>query len=271
MKLKLYISTYNNRNRISKTLANLAKCRNMNMVDVFVVNNHSNFSIDGGEYPEFERIDNNLRPDFSTGHLSRTWNQCIINGFKSLTNPDCDYVITAQDDSLFKHDWVSRLLEVHEEYEFVQNGHGDHVCSYSPEHIRKVGLWDERFCGISRQAADYFVRCLMYNKEKSTINDIGHSRVNNPIFKNEPIHISQNYLVESNSRGVFGDAQYPNMTDNNDSISINLIFDKYGIDPFPWSPEKLNQLPEHTLCKNYILYPYFEKDIYNLKEKNYLL
>lgn len=268
--IKLYISTYNNEKRISQTLKSLLSSRDLDKVKVTVINNHSNF-IFSKEFLRKKSISilhNDLRPDFSSGHLSRTWNQCIVNGFKSLSNPDCDYVVTAQDDTIFDEQWVSKLIRLHEKYEFIQNGHGDHLCSYKPEHIKKVGLWDERFCGITRQAADYFVRCVMYNKEGSSINDPKHYRVLNPIFS-DPFE-SQNYLVESDSRKFFGDETYPNSTHNTDTISKELIQMKYGFDPFPWSPENLSKLPEHTLCENFIMYPYFECEVENLKEKKYI-
>jgi len=269
MKIKLYIPTYNNAHRINTTIGQLAKCEGVDDLDVVVINNHSNFDLDTSLLP-VTVLHNQVRPDFSTGHLSRTWNQCIINGFESLTSPACDILVTAQDDTYFHIEWIKRLIELHERFEFVQNGHGDHICSYTPEHVRKVGLWDERFCGISRQAADYFFRCLMYNHKKSSINDPWHQRIWNPIFPNDP-QKSQNYLVDPNSRQIFGDATYPNDTDSNGDISLKLIEQKFGFNTYPWNRDNLSRVPKHTKIDNYILYPYFEKDVYDLKEKRYVL
>lgn len=275
-KIKLFISTYNNENRINLTVSRLQESNNIDKVDINIINNHSNFNLKNSDL-KINIIHNSTRPDFSTGHLSRTWNQCIVNGFKSLNAPDCEILITAQDDTYFDVDWIKKVEELVTKYQFIQNGHGDHICIYTPEHVKKTGIWDERFCGISRQAADYFFRCLLYNKDHSSINDIGHKRIHNPIFKDD-LKKSQNYLVDSRSREIFGDEVYNNSTDNNDSISLNLLKEKYGFDPFPWDENLIKKIPKiikkiqkGKLSKNYIYYPYFEKDIENLNFKNYLL
>ena len=57
----------------------------------------------------------------------------------------------------------------------------------------------------------------------------------------------------------------------NNSISLKLMFEKYGFDPYPWTKETISRARSKTLSKNYITYPYFEKDIENLAEKNYLI
>lgn len=269
MKIKLFITTYNNSNRINTTIKQLENCKSLDKLEINIINNHSSFLLNNTNL-KINVINNNTRPDFSTGHLSRTWNQCIMLGFKSLTNPDCDLLVTAQDDTYFHENWIKRVIKLSKIFEFIQNGHGDHICVYKPEHIIKTGMWDERFCGISRQAADYFYRSLMYNKDNISINDVGHKRIWNPIFKNNYIK-SQNYLVNSNSRKIFKDEVYDNTTDNNDQISLKLLVEKYGLDPYPWNESLFLNLPKRTQTKNYITYPYFEKDIVNLKEKNYLI
>ena len=85
-------------------------------------------------------------------------------------------------------------------------------------------------------------------------------------------------MVDSRSREIFGDEVYNNSTDNNDSISLNLLKEKYGFDPFPWDENLIKKIKniikkiqKGKLSKNYIYYPYFEKDIENLNFKNYLL
>ena len=64
-------------------------------------------------------IHNSVRADFSTGHLARDWNCAIINGFKSLTNPDCDILVTCQNDTLFNPTWIEQLIEYHKKYCFI--------------------------------------------------------------------------------------------------------------------------------------------------------
>ena len=267
MKIKVYLVTYKGHKRLKPTLSSLFASDLMNYdYEINIINNHTDIRLPEEFKGKVCVIHNTLRPDWSSGHLSRNWNQAIINGFKSLADPDCDVIVCSQDDSLFKKDWASRLLELHQKYSFVHNGHGDQFHSYTPESVKRVGLWDERFCGISRQAADYFWRCVMYNKEGSTIQDSVHQRVLNPITNN--IDEARSWLVDPDVRQI--DTVHDNSSHNNDWISQQIMLHKYGKDPFPWTPEKINNAPQKTLCTNYILYPYFEKHIYDLKQKGYL-
>lgn len=270
MKIKIFIVTYLGDKRLPITLPSIFNSDIKSFEhEVILINNHTKLIIPEEFKDKVSIINNNLRPDWSTGHLARNWNQAIINGFKSLTNPDCDIVVCSQDDSEFKKDWASKCVKLHEKYSFIQNGHGDQFHSYKPEAVIKTGLWDERFCGLFRQAADYFWRCVMHNKENSSIQDTGHHRVLNPILKNRNEE-SRAYLVDPDVRKI-DQKQWQESDSINDSISSKLIFEKYGSDPYPWTEEKINKARDRTFSKNYITYPYFEKDIENLVEKNYLI
>lgn len=270
MKIKVYLVTYQGHKRLPPTLTSLFDSDLMGReFEINIINNHSDIRVPErfADKPEVNILHNTLRPDFSSGHLSRNWNQALVNGFKSLTNPDCDIVVCSQDDSIFHPQWVSRLESIMGRYTFVHNGHGDQFHAYKPEAVRHVGLWDERFCGISRQAADYFYRCLLYNKDHSTIQDTGHSRVLNPIHESD-IEMSRNWLVDPDVRNI--DEVWDNSLHGNNEISYNLMLHKWGFDPFPWT-EALFNTTKGPLCANYITYPYFEKDIYDLKDKGYIL
>ena len=269
MKIKLYIVTYMGHKRINPTLKSLFESDlSEHDYEINIINNHTDIRVEEVYLNKINIFHNALRPDWSSGHLSRNWNQAIINGFKSLVNPDCDVVACSQDDSLFRKDWVSKLEKLHQKYTFVQNGHGDQFHSYLPEAVRRVGLWDERFCGISRQAADYFWRCVMYNKSESTIQDFAHSRVLNPIFSDNH-EKSRGWLVDPDPRKL--DETWGDTGHGNDNLSVKLMDAKYPVDPYPWTLEKINNVPTRTLISNHITYPYFEKDIYGLKEKGYLV
>jgi len=269
MKIKLYIVTYQGHKRLTPTLNSII---NSDLAqydhEINIINNHSDIRLDPKFLNKVNILHNVLRPDWSSGHLSRNWNQALVNGFGSLVKPLCDVVVCSQDDSLFRPDWASKLEEIHKKYSFVHNGHGDQFHSYLPEAVRHVGLWDERFCGISRQAADYLWRCVMYNKDSSTIQDCLHSRVLNPLFPDD-LNKSQGWLVDPDVRKL--DVVWDIGADGNDNLSIKLIEAKYPVDPWPWTAEKINNPPTTTLIPNHITYPYFEKDIYNLKEKGYLV
>jgi len=269
MKIKLFLVTYKGHKRLNPTLTSIFNSDiTKHDFEVNIINNHTDIRLPEQFMGKVNILHNTLRPDWSSGHLSRNWNQALINGFGSLTNPLCDVVVSSQDDSIFKSDWVSKLQDLHAKYTFVQNGHGDQFHSYLPEAVRHVGLWDERFCGISRQAADYFWRCVMYNERFSSIQDPIHHRVLNPIFSGD-INKSRNWLVDADVRQI--DQVWDNSTHGNNEISQKIMEYKYPFEPFPWTEHKIKHKPKRTKCDNFITYPYFEKDIYNLKEKGYII
>ena len=265
MKIKIFIVTYRNeellKNNIESILNSDVKNKNFEIV---VVNNYTTeFHLQNYcDTNAVKVLHNYLRPDFSTGHLSRSWNQCIINGFKSLTNPDCDILVLAQDDNLFLPHWSSYLIEAHTTLDFITMGGGDQFHSYKPEHIKKVGLWDERFCNIGYQEYDYFIRSYIYNKQKISINDVKHKRTYNEI-KNNIINDSD-YLIG----GMRNDQRHLNSVTYH-SISRNVLFAKWGDAAEPWNTSKLDEINKSNIL-NFIYYPYFEKDI-DTTNKNYMV
>ena len=126
IRVSIYIVTYRNpvdlNKNISSILASGADVR------INVINNHSEFFLEPKHEKAVTVLHNNLRPDFSTGHLSRNWNQALLHGFKDLKNPANDIVVTVQDDVIFKPDWLSRLIDIHRRYNFVTQGIGDAFC-----------------------------------------------------------------------------------------------------------------------------------------------
>lgn len=268
MDIKLYIVTYKGIDRINKTLRSIFDSDLMDYdYQVNIINNHSSDYVHSEYNEKVRKLENNLRPDWSTGHLSRNWNQALLDGFRDLNNPDCPIVVHCQDDCIFNEDWVEKLLPLHEQYNFVQNGHGDQFCSYLPEAVKRVGLWDERLCGISYQAGDYFYRNLMHNKDGCTINDPGHRRLHNTIF--EDIGRSTSYLVNPDVREIDGQwTQEPYSL----KISKKIMDRKYdGVKIHPWTREVIENTPKRIKCENVIYYPYFEKDIYDLDGKGYIV
>lgn len=277
--INIYIVTYRSpvdlNNNIASILASNAD------VSINVINNHSDFFLE----PEHEKVvkifHNSLRPDFSTGHLSRNWNQALLHGFQNLKNPTSDIVITVQDDVIFKPDWFSRLVDLHHQYSFITMGMGDTFCSYLPEAVRKIGLWDERFCNIGYHAADYLLRALIYNREESSINDVAHGRLHNAVEGNV---VSHGHLLNSDSGNGASRADSilitspPADTARQEahilsmkfhSLTNKIFMHKWGISPFNWTED--HHALRKTLIPNYITYPYFEKDIENLRDKNYVI
>jgi len=260
MKIKHYIVTYNNNEVLNISLESIFNtlCKyDRDEYKVYIINNHSNFLIDPKFEAYVEVLHNMVRPDFSTGHLSRNWNQSIINGFADLSNPDCDIVITSQNDCIFIDNFIENLIDLHKIYDFIQFGAGDNFISYTANAIIEVGLWDERFCNIGYQEADYFLRSVLYNTNKTSINDISHKRTHNEI-NNTIIHQSNTGYVRQEPSHMTSLKYH--------TISENVYIEKWGDSPGNhikngWSFDNLKHL--NPQIKSYMYYPYFEKNIKN--------
>lgn len=268
MRIKHYIVTYNNNEILNNCLESLSVVfdkYSSNAYQIFIINNHSNFEIDKKFEKRVNVLHNTLRPDFSTGHLSRNWNQAIINGFKDLNNPDCDILITNQNDCEFDGDFIPNLIKWHEKYSFMQFGAGDNYISYTAESIRKVGLWDERFCNIGYQEADYFLRQMLYNTNGCTINDYKHLRVHNGEI---------NDIIKHTISGFDRGDSAHHLSQKYHSISEAVYTEKWGNTPYNhavdgWSYDNLKEL--NPIIPSFIHYPYFEKNIESFELQKYIL
>jgi hypothetical protein len=143
--VKIFIVTYNNNSVLNeKSLRTLFESKLPQQCQIFIINNHSNLSIDTSYVDRVTVLNNMTRPDFSTGHLARNWNQALINGFRNSNVPDCDLVVCAQTDCQFAPDWLDYITELHQKYDFITFGAGDCFHSYTPNAVKGIGLWDER-------------------------------------------------------------------------------------------------------------------------------
>jgi hypothetical protein len=263
MHIRLFIVTYKGYERLQTCLgslfsSDLDSCE----LEVYIINNHTEFKIDSQFEDKVEVLHNTLRPDWSNGHLSRNWNQALLHGFEDLSNPACDAVVAVQDDTRFHDDWYTKLEELHETYSLVQNGLGDQFISYLPEAVKSIGLWDERFI-FSGHSLDYFNRAYLFNTKNTTINDIGHERTHNLIFPHDP-EKSANYLIDADPRQI--DDQWDQST-LSVRIGSDLLEKKYGSEYY--FPD-LKQNPRYNRDSAlHMFYPYFEKDVENKEEIGY--
>jgi hypothetical protein len=276
-RISIYIVTYRNsvdlNNNIASILASGVRA------SICVINNHSEFHLK----PEHERavavLHNSLRPDFSTGHLARSWNQALLHGFRDLNRPASDIVVTVQDDVIFRSDWFINLIDLHRRYSFITMGVGDAFCSYLPEAVKKVGMWDERFCSIGYQEGDYFLRSLIHNRDGCSINDPGHGRMNNAVGENT-YHEREGDFSNNSNRSASMLVTSPHWNQDrknahifsarcNHALSEAFFKHKWGVSSMHWSAE--HHAIRSSLITNYITYPYFEKDVESLREKNYFL
>ena len=104
-RIKLYFITYKNNAELRETLKSVPKSGIKNYdYEINIVNNSPSIPIDF-EIEDLDNvrvIENQTRPEFSTGHLSRNWNECLIDGFRSLKNPDCDIVVLCQNEAIYR-------------------------------------------------------------------------------------------------------------------------------------------------------------------------
>jgi hypothetical protein len=259
MKIKQYIVNYNNDlilNGCLESIFNNLTEYELSILEVYIINNHSNINIHNNFVDKVVILNNETRPDFSTGHLARNWNQAIINGFKNLNNPDCDILITNQNDTIFKKNYITNIIELHKTYDFVNFGHGDNYISYTPNAIKRVGLWDERFCNIGHQETDYFIRIARYLYEKSSYNDVG---------KHLPFHINpiHNNIIEVIPSGNQRNESSHNQSKQYHNYSLNILLKKWNLSHHPvFVKTTLDDVIDYEqMLNNYFYYPYFEKDM----------
>lgn len=230
-------------------------------IEVNIINNHTDFHIDDRFKDHVSVIHNVAQPDFATAMLARMWNLALIHGFRDLKNPDCDIVVTAQDDTVWNFDWIPQLLKVMDHFDFYADDAGDMVCAYRADAVKKIGLWDERFhYGFGE--GDYFLRAIKYLAEKSSINDFAHGRVWNP-----SLHLAQRPEPDT--------TRYAEQSRSHRFRSLswaNFLYKwKYTEMEGRWPEEIQEMVLQSETVPSTILYPYFELDVENLQEKGYIV
>ena len=265
MKIKIYILTWQDTEALNRNLSSLfdgfGECPYGVNIEVNVINNHTNFSHDPRFTYHINVIHNRAQPDFATAMLARMWNTAIIHGFKSLSEPDADIVVTSQDDTVWYRDWIPNLLSVMEYNDFYADDAGDMVCAYTPTAVKKVGMWDERFhYGFGE--GDYFLRCIRYNPDRSSINDWAHGRTWKPT-----LHLAQRPEPDGNRYGEQDRAHK-----FRDLSWTNFLYKWQSMEMEGKWPENIQERVLTTpVVPATILYPYFEMNVENLKEKGYIV
>lgn len=256
-RIKHYIVTYNNPIWI-KCVESIIDTPTYHDRQIIVVNNHSNFEVPEHLIGLVRVIDNQSRPDFSTGHLARNWNECLIDGFRDLSNSDADIVICSQNDAEFEPDYLDRLIALHERFDLVTHGPGDNCISYTAQAVRRVGLWDERFCNIGFQEADYFLRSVKWLGDRCAINDEYHGRSHNP----------SQIVVKDLVTGYYRDDEAHFTSLRYHAVSRAVLDAKWG--EAAWHEGEPNVLAE-PLIPSAMMYPYFESQVETLKYQNFIL
>jgi hypothetical protein len=304
MKLfKIFITTYKRSDILNDTLdklfnSDLSSFNNEN-IDVYILNNHSNFYLDKSFLNRVKVIHNEARPDWSNGNLSENWNQALINGFKDLSSPDAEHVITLQNDTVVDSNCFNNLLKLRRNYDFIVGEFGDNFVCYTPEAVKKIGIWDENFAHIQYKEADYWIRALIFNKDKSYINDTLHGLcLNNQTYYRLDTQTDRNFVeVKSFKESLLNQSgKLKRKADDNEHAEIwktrGGIYKEHAWRYFcykwsgtwieepkkegwikNWKKEFIENPPNFAKSKVKIFYRYiyFEKDIYDLYMKNYLI
>mgnify|MGYP003675668516 FL=1 len=276
--IKVYIVTYKRKEILNKTLDILFNGTDFPLIkntEVNIINNHSDFSLEDQFIDKVNVIHNNARPDWDTGNLARNWNQALVHGFKDLNNPEAKIVVTMQNDIVLSENWASNLIKMHKKYTFVTGILGDNIVSYRPEAVKRIGLWDERFIAPGNKEADYYIRALILNRDKSLINDIIHNRlVNNhdALSLDTPQYQGGNSdWMETKSNELWNEAWY-----HTSQIFRWKWKDTWKSQPqytgwlTQWTKDFVDNPPSLPKVPNFVQYYYFEKDVETLGEQNYV-
>ena len=276
--IKIYIVTYKRKDILNKTLDTLFNKTDFPLVsdtEVNIINNHSDFFLEERFRDKVNVIHNNARPDWDTGNLARNWNQALVHGFRNLNDPETKIVVTMQNDIVLAPNWAMNLLKMHKKYTFVTGQLGDNIISYRPDAVKKIGMWDERFITPSNKEADYYIRALIYNKDKSMINDRAHGRLLN----------SKDALELDTPEYQGGQPEWRNIKSNEITregwYHTSQLFywkwkDTWKEQPSyygwltKWSDDFIQNPPESPKVPNFVQYYYFEKDVETLAEQNYV-
>ena len=259
-KIKIFILTYRDPDSLNSNLASLFDSDwEPNNTEINIINNHSEeFKLDERYKNKITVHHQTLRANWSCGTPARDWNQAIVLGFKNLTEPDCDQLILCQDDCVWDKDWRARLDIIHQTYNFYQCSWGDCFMSFLPEAIKNIGLFDERMCTLGYYEGDFLLRAYLYNREKSSINDHHHKRVWQPTgtVANRPTSNVNPPKMMEYSQQVF----FEKWTGYH---KLNLTWN--------WDETLFKHTPLHSAIPCFVMYPYFECDVKDLKEKNYIM
>ena len=299
--MKIYIVTYRRSGILNDSLDKLfssdfSKLEGKLPTEVNIINNHTEFSL----RPEFEKrvnvLHNVLRPDWSNGNVSENYNQAFINGVIDLQKPATELLVTMQNDAAVHPNWCEHLFDMlyGQKFNFVVGHFGDNVVCHTPESIKKIGMWDENLPAQYKEP-DYWIRALAYNKEKSCINDTLHGLESNNENALDIDIVEDRVFIEED--GFKGDKTLKRRPDDEEHYEIwktsrggiykelawNYFYQKWSgtwkSEPTKqgwvkqWSKDFVESPPDpmKSKFKNFVKYVYFEKDIENLRGKNYLL
>lgn len=159
----IYIVTYNRQKALNKSIRLYLESLPF-VPPITVISNHSKCLIDDDLKQYVKVIDNVLRPDESWGYLARNWNQCFQLGLV-----DHEWLLCSQDDVIINPGWLELVDSTN--FDFYSAPLGDTRFLLNRSAFRRVGWFDERFCGLGFQEHDYLMRVLNLIPESASIVD----------------------------------------------------------------------------------------------------
>jgi hypothetical protein len=164
--------------------------------------------------------------------------------------------------------------------EFIACGVGDAFCSYTPNAIKTVGLWDERFSYLNWSEHDYFLRASSWLGYNCAIDDQSNAPSQYKASSDKGTHGD---LYRFNGDKCARIAWKPVENEQKitlrtirqnlgDQMGVKLFQAKWGILPYDVRSYSMNNVGNKVvpLIYSHINYPYFEKDIPDLQAKGYL-
>lgn len=261
MKIKVYVVTYKKNDVLNANLKSLwESTKNPESIEVTVLANHPDVVIDEeNKRANLRLVLNTTRMSNAWGYLSRDWNYCLLDCFKTWENPEnIDWCVMAQNDVLWVKNW-DEWLSHNKDYDFISQPIGDQSLSINIEALKKIGFFDERLTTLHFHEIDYFIRSMLFNKARVSIND-------NHLKHNLSFNRVGNVITKTTFSGMNEDQTLHNSINFNESY--HYISKKWGFDILqlgvPYILENCHKLRRLNTEINW--YPFFWNGFHGYKE-----
>jgi hypothetical protein len=254
MKIRVYIVTYRRDDVLNLNLRTLwSGASHPELLEVTVISNHPEVCIEeSNQRPNLRVLINQTRHLNSWGYLARDWNFAIIDAFRTWENPDqVDWCVLAQNDVEWLPGW-DQWIASQKNFDLVSQPVGDAVVALNIEAVRKVGLFDERFCTLHFHDIDFLNRAAVALGRRASITDthFGARAAFNPVG---------NVLIKTSATGFVDDdptlhtrKSWPEMR--------GALFSKWGFHSLEEAVDRESHARRFTrdsLPREPLIYPYF--------------
>jgi hypothetical protein len=173
MKIAYVIVTYKQPEDLAQLYASItATDSSATDADIYIINNHTSFTAPAGAV---HVLHNQGRPNESLGNLAQSWNFGLAHALGNSVNPKYEWVALCQCDVRFVGGWKAEFARHVNERNLLLAAvaPGDQVTFIHVDAFRRVGWWDERFCGIGYHEFDFFVRAYLWLGPQAAIEGHG--------------------------------------------------------------------------------------------------